>query len=394
MSTDRETLESGIFNELLGLGPEFFIDLEENWKEEEISINNAILENLRKNFEQVDFEESQTTFLVLAAIGFESETASWLSKILGSEIEDPNIIWEKIQDFIQMRLDALVDSFPDWSKASMEFTVLTDDQIKKTFTSKILSSQEVLHGDEDALRLSVKDPSADKLTQTGIWYHATNYEEACEILKNGFDFRTAMKNKNFSHGDGFYFTDSPKDVIELFLHNSIKEFGTPFSIEKRPNGKQQHKIYVLAFNSNDLLEDYKNQSIDLTILGSEERLRRIVHFFSQKRLPTKKPTIEKHGLAENYTTDVEYIRGPHSTFIPTHKKNIDNIYTNSGLIQLCVRCVGTERMLRDLKENIQTEVLVIDVEEEEIAEMSKLFLSFIVVSNHDNVLKVSNCIYN
>jgi hypothetical protein len=375
--TDRETLESGIFNGLLGLVPEFFINLEESWKEEEISINNAILENLRKNFDQVDFSKSKTTDLVLASIGFESDTASWLSNILGSEIEDPNIIWEKIQDFIQMRLDALVDSLPDWTKASMEFTILTDDQTNKAFTSKILSSQEVLHGDEDELKLAVNDPSADKLTQPGIWYHATNFEEACEILKNGFDFRTAMKNKNFSHGDGFYFTDSPKAATKLFLHNAIKEFGTPFSKVKNINGEHQHKIFVLAFNNNDLLEDYKNQSIDLTSLESEERLRRIVHFFSQKRLPTKKPTIEKHGLAENYRTDIEYIRGPHSTFIPIHKKNIENIYTNRGLIQLCVRCVGTERMLQDLKENIQEEVLVIDVDDEEIAEMSKLFLTFI-----------------
>jgi hypothetical protein len=374
---ERETLESGIFSQLLGLNEEFFIDLKENWNEEEVSIKAAILQNLRKNFEKIDFEENPTTACVLESIAFESDTVSWLANVLGDNIEDPNILWEKIQHFIQVRLDALVVSLPEWSEQSLKFTVLTDDNQEKNFKSITVPSQKFLNGNEDSLRLKIKEPLADEELKTMTWYYATNCKEAQEILKNGFDHTTSLKNMNFSHGDGFYFTDSIKSAKQLFLHNSIKEFGTQFNVElKRYKVEHQNKIVVLAFkydeDKSDLLKEYENHSIDLTSPESETRLRKIVHFFSQNPLPTKTPSIEKYGLAKDYKTDIEYIRGPLSTFFPIYKKDVENIFTKNNLIQLCVRCVGTERMLRHLEENIQEEVIVINVDEEEIAESSEL----------------------
>jgi hypothetical protein len=160
-----------------------------------------------------------------------------------------------------------------------------------------------------------------------------------------------------------------------------------FELNKK---KTQNQIVVLAFTydkeQSDLLEKYEKQSINLTSPESEDRLKKIVHFFSQNPLPTKKPTIDKHGLAKDYTTDIEYIRGPHCSFVPIYKKNIDNIYTKNDLIQLCVRCVGTSQLLLDLEEHIQEEFFVVNVDKEELEEMSKLLHFFNLKYYKQNLL--------
>ena len=122
--SDWEILESGILKELLGLGESFLASLEESWKEDnKVDIKTAIQQTLRENFAKADFEEMPKTNVVLESIGFESATARWLAKLLGDQIQDEDLFLEKVQHFIQVRLDAVVASLPEWLKTEKSFEV-------------------------------------------------------------------------------------------------------------------------------------------------------------------------------------------------------------------------------------------------------------------------------
>jgi hypothetical protein len=363
-----EKLETDFFQNLLGLKEDIFISW--NWNENEIDFKTAIKQALRYNLVNIDFEENQETNKVLESIGFDCDMAKMLSNTFGPEIQDPNILWQKIQSFIQVRLDAVVVSHPEWSKNAQVFEVFNSkENKKKQYQSILIPSPNCMNGNEDCLKMLNKTALDDPQT-TETWYHATSFTEALEIMTNGFSFRNCMKNRNFSHMDGIYFTNSITSAKELFHYNSVIDPIVYPDIEfkqKMTKAEQnKFKIVVLSFTyhkeENNLLEKYKKHSINLQDHATEERLKKIVHFFSKHNLPTSHPTIEVHGLHSDYEEDIEYIIGPHAQIMAFSHDPLRNVYVNRSLTQLCVRCVGRTSMKKDFESLIQKEVFVLDMD--------------------------------
>jgi hypothetical protein len=359
-----ESLEIEFYQELLGLRKDFLITC--NWNENEINFKTTIIQGLRYNLENIDFEESQETSKVLESIGFNCDMAKRLGERLVPEIQDPNILWQKVQSFIQVRLDALVASNPEWSKNPQTFDVFNSiENQEKQYQSILIPSQNGLNGNDESLMMLTETALGDPST-TETWYHATTVTEAEEILKHGFDFKDCMPNRNFSHRDGIYFTDSITSAKYLFQHNAFVDFVVYPDIDDKKKGTaaelNQLKIVVLAFSyhkeKNNVLEKYKKHSIDLRGLAHEERLKKIVRFFSKHRLTTRSPTIETHGLHKDYANNTEYIIGPHAVLQKSSK-----VYVDRELTQLCVRCVGRRTYMKEEFETlIQKKVFVLDVD--------------------------------
>ncbi len=369
--SDKEIFESGVLQDHLGFSAEFLIQINETWNEERTNLRTAILQRLRKSVSKLDFKETILTETVLKVIGFKSDTASRLSEILGEEIQDPTNFWEKLQEIVELQLGALVACLPDWSRNEQAFKVYNNREgKKKQYRSILVPSPNELNGNAESLRLLTAEDLDQKPPATETWYHATNFKVAEEILKNGFDFLRCLKNRNFSHGDGIYFSNSVEAAKELFIRNA-NELAVTFDVVRPSEDQHQNKMVVLAFFFENLLEKYKDNSIDLRDPGSKERLKKIVHFFSHDPLTTQFPTEEENGLGPNYKKEIEYIIGPHSNFPPKAKKNIDNIYTNDAITQLCVRCVGTDQLKLDLEEKLNEEIFVVSVDDDEIEELSK-----------------------
>jgi hypothetical protein len=258
-----------------------------------------------------------------------------------------------------------MSSYPEWSKNEQVFEVFNCKENKtKQYRSILIPSQKSNIGSDDSLKMLTESASNDPST-TETWYYAATCREAEEIMKNGFSFIRCMKNRNFSDSDGFYFTNSISSAKELFQHNAFKDFGEFPDIEykkRKTKAELNHlKFVVLAFTyhkeENNLLEKYKKHSIDLRGQAHEERLKKIVRFFSKDPLPTRLPTIEEHGLNSDYDRDIEYIIGPHVII------SSSNVYVNWTLTQLCVRCMGRTSMKKDFESLIQKEVFVLEMDD-------------------------------
>ncbi len=370
--TYKELLESEVIQNHLGLSKEFFFSLNENREDEKIDIKILILQTLRKKFANVDFKANTKSDVVLEMIGFEPTMASRISKVVGEEIKDKNSLWQKIKDIIQVKLDALVASLPDWSKNEQSFEVHKDrENKKKQYRSKFHTTHcNELTGNHELLQLTT-DKMHDDQSGTETWYHATNFKEAEEILKNGFHFNRCLKNRNFSHMDGVYFTEAIESAKQLFLINA-RDLAVSFDVECEPNTSTQNnpkKIAVIAVSynkkNNNLLKKYRKHSIDLRENESEDRLDKIVCFFHQNPLPTCYPNMHSHGLNRNYSEEIEYIIGPHATVIPL--PNNPFVSVNKKLMQLCIRCIGRAQMKKDFENLIRQEVLVVNVDDAEYA---------------------------
>ena len=202
------------------------------------------------------------------------------------------------------------------------------------------------------------------------WYHATTCKGAEEIMKCGFGSKNCLKNRNFSDQDGIYFTDSIASAKHLFQHNAFIDsvvFPDSENKERMPPAEQkQYQIVVLAFNKkvNSLLEKYKNHSIDLRHPAHEERLKKIVCFFSKDPLPTSNPTIEEHGLESNYKDEIEYIIGPHVII------SGPDVLVNRSVTQLCIRGVGKKRMLEDIEGCSKNEIYILDVDNKDMRKLN------------------------
>jgi hypothetical protein len=249
----------------------------------------------------------------------------------------------------------------EWSKNEQVFEVYNSkERKKKQYQSILIPSLNGLNENDDCLK-PLTETAYEDPPPTETWYHATTCREAEEIMKNGFTFRGCMKNRNFSHQDGIYFTNSITSAKQLFLCNELMDHVVYPDIEYN---NLQYKIAVLAFTynteENNLLEKYKKHSIDLRDHAKEERLKKIVNFFSKDPLPTSHPTIEEHGLHKDYKDDIEYIIGPHAII------SSSKVCFNRSLTQLCIRCVGRENMKNEFENLIQKEVFILDVNANEL----------------------------
>jgi hypothetical protein len=363
---DHNDQFSGVLQKHFGLTNKFVDCLKENWKGEKIDARILFLQTLRKKFAHVDFKANTKSDVVLQMIGFEPTMASRISKVVGEEIQDPNSLWQKIKDIIQVKLDALVDSLPDWSKNEQSFEVHNKkENTKKQYNSKFYKTQ-----DELSLNL-LTDKMPNHQSGTETWYHATNFEEAEQIMINGFHFTRCLKNRNFSHMDGVYFTETIESAKQLFLINA-RDFVVSFDVECKPNNSTQNnqmKIAVIAVSynkeTNNVLKKYRQHSIDLRERDAEDRLNKIVCFFHQHPLPTSYPDLETHGLNRNYSEEIEYIIGPHAIVTPI--PNNPTVSVNKKLMQLCVRCLGRAQMKTDFENLIHEEVFVVNVDDAELA---------------------------
>jgi hypothetical protein len=136
--------------------------------------------------------------------------------------------------------------------------------------------------------------------------------------------------------------------------------------------------YKYNKDDNDLLEKYIQQSIDLTDPSAEDRLKRIVLFFSKHNKPHIFSTPLRDfedGLAQNYQKEIEYIIGPHARFDPPKTKTVDSIRIDTKLQQLCIRCNWVDQLKTDFHLTLQTEVQVLHITEREIQNISKFIIN-------------------
>jgi hypothetical protein len=169
-----------------------------------------------------------------------------------------------------------------------------------------------------------------------------------------------------------------KSAKKLFLFNAYYDPSTYFDTECIETSKEK-KIVMLTFkynkDHNDLLQKYIQKSIDLTDPSEEDRLKKIVLFFSKQTRPIAHiPPSEnlEEGLSENYEEEIEYIIGPHARFDPPREKTFDSIKIDKKLQQLCVRCYVVKKMKNDFKLTLQAEVKVLHITDSEIQKISKL----------------------
>ncbi len=140
-------------------------------------------------------------------------------------------------------------------------------------------------------------------------------------------------------------------------------------------------IAVLAYkynkDDNDLLEKYIGKSIDLTDPSEEERLKKIVLFFSRQTRPIAHiPPSENFGdgLPDRYKKEIEYILGHHARFDPPSENTFECIKIDKKLEQLCIRCNPVDKMKDDLEMTLQREVIVLHISDSEINKSCKTII--------------------
>jgi hypothetical protein len=60
---------------------------------------------------------------VLESVGFDVEMSNYLEAIYGRDLVDPEKGWNRIHNFVQLRLDSLVASLPAWATSELTFQV-------------------------------------------------------------------------------------------------------------------------------------------------------------------------------------------------------------------------------------------------------------------------------
>jgi hypothetical protein len=125
-----------------------------------------------------------------------------------------------------------------------------------------------------------------------------------------------------------------------------------------------------------LLEKYIQQSIDLTDPSTEDRLKKIVLFFSEHEHTYGyiEPSEDKYGLTQNYHKEIEYIIGPHARFDPPRDKTFDSIRIDKKLQQLCIRCNWVDQLKKEFYLTLQKEIRVLEVTDSEIRNIGKPLL--------------------
>jgi hypothetical protein len=126
---------------------------------------------------------------VLESMGFDEGMACYLENLFGEEILNPEKGWSKIQDFIQIRLDALVASLPDWAKSEQTFQVHSNvENITKSYKSSFHPKQknEKDRGEQGpSSKQEMAEQAEEVLPNTKTWYHATSCSKAQKILEHG-----------------------------------------------------------------------------------------------------------------------------------------------------------------------------------------------------------------
>jgi hypothetical protein len=168
-----------------------------------------------------------------------------------------------------------------------------------------------------------------------------------------------------------------KSAKNLLLFNVLYDPSIYFDSERVKTIKEK-KIFILTYkynkDENDLLQKYIQKSIDLREPSTEDRLKKIVLFFSKhdKSQSYLTPSEDQDGLQENYQKDIEYIIGPHARFDPPKTKTVDRIRIDKKLQQLCVRCNPIAKKLqKEFHLTIQEEVNILHITDSEIEKIGK-----------------------
>ncbi len=141
---------------------------------------------LRHDYANVSFKENPTANLVLESIGFDQVMAQYLENLIGEDVLNRGIGWEKIQNFVQVRMDSLVASLPEWMRNEKTFQVRNNiEKAEKSFKSVLIGGNKN-KGDTEVSSSSSADKLLDEEKRQKItWYHATNSTTAIDIMENG-----------------------------------------------------------------------------------------------------------------------------------------------------------------------------------------------------------------
>ncbi len=362
----RNSIRSGKIKDILQLKEGFYEELKEGLEEEEefedepSSPKEIILQLMSNRFESCS-EESMTMFEILENVGFDSQFAEDYANHIEADPLDMSR-WDWIHHFVVSSLDHLLmkclNGKADGTKQTVAGNSSGDSlsQQNKDSTSrdigKYLNDENFPKNLLDYIKREDYKPNSDIIE---FWYHGTSTEYAREITTYGIELDKGKENANYSHKYGFYLTDN----LNLAMRSAFQKYCLP-NFNNKGKTVEEIAIIMFPFESRstenfpriDLRPTEAELANEKLESKNENRLRNIVHFFSEGAKMKKKLRMSEternewqrefkdfSGLEDDYKKKIHFIVGPYTSFEGMgHKREKENIQIpDLNLVQLCLR---------------------------------------------------------
>jgi hypothetical protein len=354
----RNSISSGKIKDILQLKQEFYEELKQFLQEAELedepSSPKEIIIHLMSNRFQYCSGESMQMIEILEKVGFDSQFAEDFANHIEADPLDMSL-WDWIDHFVVSTLDHLWMKCAEWEdRKPREITTRYEGKgaRQKTFMKKDISEFLEDSSETDILKALAEEVGGKNLENIEFWYHGTSPEHADAIITHGI---TLTQLGSFSNSDGFYLTDDlnfalsaafQKYCVPKFRndHSTCQEITVVvFAFEKERN-KELFPLTMLKLDDPERKEieigiDLRRKEGDSKDLEKEkeERLRKIVHFFSHGAKPELDATFKlNNGLEPSYRDFIQFIVGPYTRNKGAEKKKED-IQIDWELTQLCLR---------------------------------------------------------
>ncbi len=364
----RNSISTGKIKDILQLKQGFYEDLkecleeEEDYADEPSSPKEVILQLMSNRFQSCS-EESMQMKMILEKVGFDSQFAEDFSNHIQADPLDMSL-WDWIHHFVVSTLDHLWMKCTEWEDGkpvTVErcYRGYGENARKKEFVKKDITENLKEGSAKNLLIILAEKIGCKNLDDIEFWYHGTTPAYANAIIWWGITLTQGKEFGNYSNNDGFYLTDDlnfamrttfQKYCIPGFSNNytSQKEISVlVFAFEKKetenlfplkmprpaePKSNPERKEIEIGID----LRRQKGASKELE-KEKEERLRKVVHFFSHGAQPETEATFKKNnGLEPSYRDFIQFIVGPYTHNKGAEKKK-DDIQIDWELTQLCLR---------------------------------------------------------
>ncbi len=341
----KDLISSGKIIDILQLSLEFYeklkkcLEEEEEFEDEPCSLKEILLQQMYYKFKFCS-ENHMTNRMVLETVGFDSQFA----KDFSIHIEDDPLdmsLWDWIRHFVVSTLDRLLIKCLHWPTDGKPLSVVrhygslgdeSPSERRKEF--KRIDNSDLKGDFPDNLLLKLAEEIEEHEKSVRFWFHGTCQEFADDIITNGIDLDKGKEFGNYSHKDGFYLTDD----LGLAIRAAHKKYCIP---NKKNKYITKDMIVIIVFtyveeSKANPLKTRIQSAIDLTARSQEERLKKIVHYFSGGTKPRSETNVKEHGLGFDYKKKVQYIIGPY-TYFREDKREAKDVKINWKLKQLCLR---------------------------------------------------------
>jgi hypothetical protein len=291
-----QIISSGKIIDILQLKHGFYAELQQCLQEEELedepSWPEEILLQLMSNRFESCSKESMQVNEILEKVGFVSQFAEDFANHIKADPLDMTL-WDWIHHFVVSTLDHLAMKRIDWPTDRSYVTIERSYEGLMTDKNKDFTKKDFLNGDfpKNILKILAAEVGKTALDQMEFWFHGTSPECADDIVSEGIRLGVGKLNANFSHKDGFYLTDD----LDLALRSAFQKYCIPKLLIDRKTLEEicvivfafpKAENYLLAINEHneeigiDLRPTPEELASNKLQNSKEERLRRIVYFFS------------------------------------------------------------------------------------------------------------------